>query len=145
MSPITRRDLINGIVGTTTAAMLAGGLTVAAQPVQGEHKREHDALNGEAFKKFRHFIRLSAVLTGIDCAQLAPTFASDNPTAPDAVSKGSDPINADKLAYFELASGHPAYPNLLDAFDKAVQSVPVTDVAQLDQIAVQLLKKDGIS
>jgi hypothetical protein len=144
MSRITRRDIINGIVGTTTAAMLGSGLTATAQPVQGEQKRGHDALSGDAFKKFRHFIRLSAVLTGIDCAQLAPTFASDNPSAPDAVSKGSDPINADKLAYFDLASRHPAYADLLDAFDKAVQSVPLTDVAQLDQIAVQLLKKEGI-
>jgi hypothetical protein len=144
MSRITRRDIINGIVGTTTAAVFGSSLTATAQPVQGEQQREDDALHGDAIKNFHRFIRLSAVLTGIDGAQLAPTFAFADNSAHVPASTGSDPTNAHKLAYFDLAFKHPAYPNLLSVFETAVQSVPPTDVTHLDQIAVQLLKTDGI-
>lgn len=144
MSRITRRDIINGIVGTTTAAMLGSGLTAAAQPVQGDQQRERDALQGEAIKNFHDFIRLSAVLTGIDEPQLAPTSAFADNSAHVAASTGSDPTNAHKLAYFDLAFKHPTYPSLLGAFKAAVQSVPPADVDHLDQVAVQLLKTERI-
>jgi hypothetical protein len=150
MSHITRRDIINGIVGT--AALLGSASTAGAQPAPGDEHgtqpgdpQERGALQGQALKDFQLFIRLSAVLTGIQEGQLATTSVGTVNSAQVMESKFADPTNAHKLTYFKLASQHPTYAALTAAFNTALQSGPVADLKHLDDVGAQLLRTEGIA
>lgn len=117
MTKFTRRDLIDSMV-VTAAAMAMGPLASLAQPEDEESlQKVRDALlKPAAYQDFLGFIRVSSALTGIADVLLAPASKSTKDKNGQPIVDAADPTQAVKLAYFNLARAHPAYPSLMEEF-----------------------------
>jgi hypothetical protein len=145
MNSFTRRRILNALAGLTTAAALGDAVPAAAQSSDAESIAEREALIGEAFDHFQRFIRLSAVLTGIDGKVLAPASVGSKDASGQLESTAADPTQAYKLAYFNLAFKDPVYPSLLSQFEAALTPAVRGDPVLLGRLAVTLLHgADGV-